>query len=170
MTWSAKQTWNLCETMVVKARREHAGRLLSSQYEKLFATNCRLRSLLARLNRCSKEFSSSLFSGIPGLRVSGYPAIRFDVGHLSTLVKSDFEGKWGPEGVGVDPDCYYPCRDALLDKFNISTRESDYSPRNDSLRILLGSEFQHRFSRSRKDKRSRDASPRDGSATGNSPI
>ena len=86
--------------------------------------------------------------------------MKFDVSNLHVLVRNEFEGKWGDDGDGVDPEIFYPCRDALLNKFAISTKEPEYSPRPDSLRILLGAEFQHRFSRGRKDKRARDESPR----------
>ena len=160
MTWSGKQTWNMCESITVQRRREHAQRLLSAKYEKMFTSDCRLRSLLARFNRCSKEYASSLFQGVPGIRVSGYPTVRFDVTNLHVLVRNEFEGKWGEDGIGVEPDIFYPCRDALLNKFPISTKEPEYAPKNDSIRILLGSEFQHRFSRSRSSKRLRDESPR----------
>ena len=160
LTWSAKQTLNICESVTVKNRQEHAQRLLSAKYEKMFTTDCRLRSLLARFNRCSKEYSASLFQGVPGVRISGYPTVRFDVSNLHTLVRSEFEGKWGEEGVGVEPDIFFPCRDALLNKFAISTKEPDYAPKYDSTRVLIGSEFQHRFGRSRSNKRSRDESPR----------
>ena len=151
----------MCESVVIKRRREHASRLLSSRYEKLFANDCRLRSLMSRVNRCSREYSASLFSGVPGLRVTGYPSLTFDVSNLMTVVRNDFNGKWGPELGGVDSECFYPCKDALLDKFSISTKESEYSPKYENVRILLGNEFQHRFSRSKRDKRSRDDSPRD---------
>jgi len=150
----------MCESVTIKNRQDHAQKLLSAKYEKMFTSDCRLRSLLARFNRCSKEYSASLFQGVPGLRISGYPTVKFDVSHLHTLVRNEFEGKWGEDGVGVEADIFYPCRDALLNKFAISTKEPDYSPKNDSITVLLGCEFQHRFGRSKSNKRSRDESPR----------
>ena len=166
ITWSGKQVWNACDSISTSQRSAHAQTLLASKYEKLFSADCRFRSLLSRLNRCSREYSNSLFSNIPGLRVSGYPAVRFDMSALSSVVRGSFNGSWGDEN-GVDPELYFTCRDALLDKFNSTTKVPDYQPKPDCLRVLIGGEFQHRFARGKREKRVRESSPRSSASKGN---
>ena len=151
-------TWNLCDSIITRKRSNHARSLLAARYEKLFASDCRMKSLISRLNRCSREYSGSLFSGVPGLRCGGYPTVKFDCSNLTTTIRNSFVGKWGDEngGHGVDSEIFYSCQDALLDKFSGPNKAPDYEPKNDTTRVLLGGEFKHRFSRSRRDKRLRD--------------
>jgi len=165
LTWSGKQCWNISEAMVIQRRSEHARKLLSTQYEKLFLEDCRLKSLISRLNRCSKEYSQSLFSGVTGVRISGHPMVKFDMSNLSTVVRSDFVGSWGGDD-GVDKEVFDSFRDVLLNKFSMKGQEPEYTPRNDPVRVLLGAEFQHRFGRSKRRERVADCSAIGGGGKG----
>ena len=136
--------------MIIARRSEHARKLLASQYEKHFLDDCRLRSLVSRLNRCSREYSSSLLSGVPGLRISGYPTVKFDCSNLTSVVRNDFVGAWGEEGDGVNRELFESFQDVLLNKFTMKGQEPDFVPKNDGIRVLIGSEFQHRFGRSKR--------------------
>ena len=150
LTWSGKQCWNISECMIIARRSEHARKLLSSQYEKHFLDDCKLRSLVSRLNRCSREYSSSLLSGVQGLRISGHPIVRFDCSNMTSVLRSDFASAWGEEGDGVTKDVFDSFRDVLLNKFTMKGQEPDFMPKNDPIRVLIGSEFQHRFGRSKR--------------------
>ena len=155
LSWVGRHTWNLCEYETYRRRQEHARKQLASSYEKHFVTDCRLKSLISRLNRCSKSYSAGLFSGVDGVRVSGYPVVTFDCSGLSSVVKSDFNMTWGGPS-GVDSELYRTCREALLSEYTISQRDTSYAPRFDPIRILLGQEFSYCFNR--RDKRQRSSS------------
>ena len=129
---------------------------LSKMYERRFTEDCRFKSLIGRLNRCSKEYSSSLFSGVTGCRISGYPSIRFDVTGVSTVVRNDFHMAWGGAD-GVDSELCQHTRDSILSEHPLVQKESHYHPKNDAIRILLGSEFNYCFNR--REKRPRGATP-----------
>ena len=99
--------------MIIARRSDHARKLLASQYEKHFLDDCRLRSLVSRLNRCSREYSNSLLSGVPGLRISGHPTVKFECSNLTSVVRSDFTGTWGEEGDGVNRELFESFQEVL---------------------------------------------------------
>ena len=138
--------------MIIARRSEHARKLLASQYEKHFLDDCRLRSLVSRLNRCSREYSGSLLSGVPGLRISGHPVVKFDCSNLTSVVRNDFSSSWGPEENGVNRELFDSFKDVLLNKFTMKGQEPDFAPKSDSIRVLIGQEFQHRFGRSKRSR------------------
>ena len=109
----------------------------------MFTTDCRFKSLFSRTNRCIKDYVNSIFGGVDGMKVNQSPVLKLEVPPSFVGFNPEFTGSWGGQG-GVHSDLFMSFRDNIKDKYSAGVAPS-YDPKDDSLRVPLGSEFSYAF-------------------------
>ena len=128
---------NICESEQMKRRAQYAQDRFNDAYQRHFVADCNLKSLIGRLNRCSREYFNSLFSGVENMSTTGAPLVRFNLKPEFVQFAPGFVGKYG----GRDTtEVFQSYRDSLQGCFpSIVVPEAEM--RYDSCRMVLGAEF-----------------------------
>ena len=123
----------------MKRRSKYAQERFNEAFYRHFAGDCQMKSLLARLNRCSREYFSTVFGGIEHLTLSGAPLVSFNLKPNDIHFAAGFSGKYG----GRDNlDSFQSFRDSYQGRYSsIVIPEADI--RYDSCRMVLGAEFRN---------------------------
>ena len=128
---------NICESEQMKRRSAYAQDRFNEAFQRHFSSDCQMKSLLARLNRCSREYFNSLFGGIENVTINGSPLVKFNLKPNDIHFASGFTGKYGGRD---NADSFQSFRDSFQSRFSsivIPEPEIKY----DACRMVLGSEF-----------------------------
>ena len=135
---------NISESEIARRRSEHSQKQLSKDVQSLFTEQCRFRSLFSRVNRCLKDFYSTMLAPVDGVRVTHPPTLKVDVPYNSMSFDKNFTGSWGGQG-GVHAELFGSFRDTAKEAIATGIAPN-YEPREDHLRVPLGAEFNYAFS------------------------
>ena len=130
------------DSEVARRRAQYSQAQFGKEIQSLFTSDCKFRSLFARVNRCLKDYFNSMLAPIPGLKVNQSPSLKIDVPKNCVAFDGQFTGSWGGQG-GVHNDLFMSFRDGIKDKYSANT--PNFEPRDDALRVPLGSEFAYAF-------------------------
>ena len=128
---------------MAKRRAQYAQKELSREIQSMFVNDCQFKSLFSRVNRCLKDYFSTAFGQVDGMKVNAAPSLKVDIPSTIFAFTPDFTGSWGGQG-GVHSDLFMSFRDNIKDKFSAGM-PSNYEPRDDQLRVPIGSEFSYAF-------------------------
>ena len=109
----------------------------------MFTTDCKLKSLFSRVNRCLKDYFNTTFGSVDGFKVNQSPSLKIDIPAACVSFTPEFTGSWGGQG-GVHSDLFMSFRDNIKDKYSPGITPS-YEPKDDSIRVPIGSEFSYAF-------------------------
>ena len=121
----------------MKRRAQYAQERFNDAYQRHFVTDCHLKSLIGRLNRCSREYFTSLFSGVENMSFTGTPMVKFNLKPEFLQFAPGFIGKYG----GRDTtEVFQSFRDSIQGCYpSIVIPEAEI--KYDSCRMVLGAEF-----------------------------
>ena len=128
---------NICESEQMKRRAQYARDRFDEAYQRHFASDCQMKSLLARLNRCSREYFNSIFGGVENMSFTGAPIVKFDIKPELIQFAPGFVGKYGGRD---NSEVFQSFRDSFQGRFpSIVIPEADL--KYDTCRMVLGAEF-----------------------------
>ena len=145
---------------MLKRRSLHAQKMFGKVYSEQFVEHCRFNSLLARLSKSSKNFASSLFSDVPGIRMDLMPTLKPVIPLNGVRFTGEFNGKWGT----IHSEIYESYRDAIRSRHQME-KVVDFEPPIDATRLLIGGEYQPAFTRPNLSRYAATKRPRSDSRT-----
>lgn len=160
LTYLGRLTRNLSEAEVLKRRAQHSQKMFGKIYSEVFVENCRFNSLVARLSKSSKNYATSLLSEVPGLRLDLMPTLKPFIPLNGVRFNAEFVGKWG----SVHQELYDSYKDAIKSRHAME-KVVDFEPGKDSIRLLIGGEYQPAFSRPNTSRSVYSKRPRSDSRT-----
>ena len=133
----ARGVRNVCEAELMRKRSEHAQERFGEAFQRHFSTDCQMKSLISRLNRCSRDYFTALFKDVENMTTIGHPEVRFVLKPDDVRFSPGFNGKYG----GRDTvDIFQSFRDSYQSRYP-SIVIPDAETKIDSLRMVLGTEF-----------------------------
>lgn len=160
LTYLGRLTRNLAESEVFKRRSLHAQKMFGKVYSECFVENCRFNSLVARLSKSSKNYATSLFGDVPGLRLDLMPTMKPIIPLNGVRFNGEFTGKWGT----IHSELFESYRDAISSRHPME-KVVDFEPSKDSIRLLIGGEYQPAFTRPNMTRAAYAKRPRSDSRT-----
>ena len=142
LTYLGRLTRNVAESEVMKRRSLHAQKLFGRLYSESFVGGCRYNSLMARLGKSSKNYSQSIFQGVPGLKLDMYPSFKPVLPVNGLRFTEEFDGQWG----SVHSELFQSYRDTIKSRHSMDS-VVDFNPAPDSIRMVIGKEYVPSFVR-----------------------
>ena len=121
----------------MKRRSKYAQERFGEAFQRHFSADCQMKSLLARLNRCSREYFSSVFGGIEEMNILGSPMVKFCLKPDLVQFTPSFIGKYGGKDNSESFQCFRDSFQGCYPSIVIPEVETRY----ETCRMVLGAEF-----------------------------